>query len=91
MREDASAGFTGAQAMAAQAALRDAAGLPPEVFPKAALIGMLSDEIRELRDRGRDDPAIAAVITEAIGAGVSAEDLGRYYVDARGMQGHPAP
>ena len=89
--EDANGGFTGAQAMAAQAALRDAAGLPPELFPKEALIGMLSDEIRALRDRGRPDDAIAGVIANATGAAVTADDVERFYVDTRGMPGHPGP
>ena len=83
--EDGGVGFTGAQAMTAQAALREAAGLPPERFPKEAFIGMISDEIRALRDRGRDDAAIAGIISGATGGHVSAEDLERYFVDTRGM------
>ena len=37
------------QAIQAQKALRHAAGLGPEMFPIQAFVGMISDEIQELR------------------------------------------
>ena len=37
------------QAIRAQKALRDAAGLSPEMFPVQAFVGMISDEIEKLR------------------------------------------
>ncbi len=41
------------QALRAQKALREAAGLGPEMFPVEAFVGMISDEIEQLRSQGR--------------------------------------
>jgi hypothetical protein len=41
------------EAMKAQKSLRDAAGLGPEQFPLLAFVGMISDEIEMLRNRGK--------------------------------------
>ena len=49
-------------AIRAQKALREAAGLGPEQFPVQAFVGMMSDEIEELRKRGRSDQEIARLI-----------------------------
>lgn len=46
------------QALRAQRALRDAAGLGPETFPVEALVGMISDEIDHLRSQGKTDGEI---------------------------------
>jgi hypothetical protein len=43
------------QAMRAQKAPRDAAGLGPEMFPVQAFVGMISDEIEKLRSQGKSD------------------------------------
>lgn len=43
------------QALRAQRALREAAGLGPEMFPIEAFVGMISDEIEQLRARGKTD------------------------------------
>ncbi|WP_425230079.1 hypothetical protein [Sphingomonas sp.] len=48
------------QAMAAQRALRRELDLPDERFPLPAFIGMISDEIEQLRAAGHDDGSIAA-------------------------------
>lgn len=40
------------EAIKAQKSLRDAAGLGPERFPVQAFVGMVSDEIQLLRERG---------------------------------------
>ena len=37
------------QALRAQKALRDLAGLQPEMFPVSSFVGMVSDEIEALR------------------------------------------
>ncbi len=44
--------LTGQQAADAQTALRQALGLPPEQFPLQAFVGMVSDEIEQLRSKG---------------------------------------
>lgn len=51
------------EALAAQKALRTAAGLEPETFPIQAFVGMISDEIEQLRNQGRTDEEIARMIT----------------------------
>ena len=49
----------------AQDALRSAAGLPNEDFSIQAFIGMLSDEIETLREQGKSDVEITALINAA--------------------------
>lgn len=71
--------FTAQQALATTAAMRRELGLGEEEFPVQAFVGMISDEIEQLRDRGRDDEAIAAMVSEATGKTVSAELIARYY------------
>ena len=71
--------FTVDQAMRAQGALRDALGLGPETFPVQAFIGMISDEIQQMREGGRSDADILAIISKATGVSVPADDLTRYY------------
>ena len=67
------------EAMRAQQALRKALDLPPESFPLPALIGMISDEIEKMRDAGRSDADISAVIEAATGKHVPAEEIVRHY------------
>jgi len=50
------------EAIRAQRALREAAGLAPEQFPLPAFIGMISDEIEVLRNRGLSGQQIASLI-----------------------------
>ena len=74
------------QAMQAQAALRAAAGEGAESFSEEQLVGMLSDEIRALRERGQSDEAIAALLKAEAGLDLGAETLGRFYVDTSGYR-----
>ncbi|HLH04620.1 MAG TPA: hypothetical protein VKX25_17770 [Bryobacteraceae bacterium] len=71
--------FTLAQALKAQQALRNAAGLPPEEFPENALIGMLSDEIEVLRNAGKTDEEIASLINKATGGDISSSSVQENY------------
>lgn len=81
--------FTGQQAATVQTALRQALGLPPENFPVQAFIGMISDEIEQLRAAGKDDKAIASLVSSATGEPVDAETITRFYAspEARGHHG----
>jgi hypothetical protein len=79
--------FTGQQAADAQTALRKALGLAPEQFPVAAFVGMVSDEIEQLRSRGETDEAIAELIAQATGVSLSADAIGRYYASPQ-ARGH---
>ena len=71
--------FTIDQAVGAQGALRQALGLDPETFPLPAFIGMISDEIQQMREAGRSDSDILAIISQATGVTVAADDLTRFY------------
>lgn len=51
------------EAIRAQKALRELAGLGPEMFPVQAFVGMISDEIETLRTQGHSDEEIAQTIT----------------------------
>ncbi len=67
------------QALRAQKALRDAAGLGPELFPIKAFVGMISDEIEKLRLRGKTDSEIAALITENSTIEITGEEISENY------------
>ena len=75
------------QALRAQKALRDLAGLPPEMFPVSSFVGMVSDEIEILRKQGHSDEVIARTIAEHSGIHISAFDLAAHY--AAHDQRHP--
>jgi hypothetical protein len=72
--------FSLAEALAAQKALRDAAGAEEEVFELADVIGMVSDEIDMLKEQGKSGAEIAAMVQKATGKPVTAEDVEKYYV-----------
>ena len=67
------------QALRAQRALREAAGLGPEMFPAEAFVGMISDEIEKLRSQGKNDSEIAALITENSNIEITAEEISANY------------
>jgi hypothetical protein len=78
---------TGQQAADAQTALRKALGLPPEQFPVPAFVGMVSDEIEQLRQQGRSDEEIAGLIQDAVGIELSGDEIARFYASAE-ERGH---
>ncbi len=47
--------LTGQKAADAQTFLRKALGLPPEQSPLPAFVGMVSDEIQQLREAGKTE------------------------------------
>jgi len=67
------------EALRAQAALRQLAGLAPEQFPMPAFVGMISDEIEELRRLGHTDDDIAGVIRQHSTIPITAQELTDYY------------
>ena len=71
--------FSGQEAANAQTALRRALGLPPEQFPAQAFVGMISDEIEQLRRQGCDDSVIADLLAGATGKSVTAEMITEFY------------
>jgi hypothetical protein len=74
--------FSLAEALAAQKALRDAAGAEEEVFELADVIGMVSDEIDMLKEQGRSGSEIAALVQQSTGKPVTDDDVEKYYVPA---------
>ena len=72
-------GFTIEQALAAQRAMRESLGLGEEVFPVPAFIGMVSDEIQQMREAGKQDREIAALIETATGKKISLDEIARFY------------
>jgi hypothetical protein len=76
------------EALRAQKALRDLAGLKPEMFPVSSFVGMVSDEI-EIRKQGRSDEEIARTIAEHSSIEVSADDLASYYAPPEERHSHP--
>ena len=84
MSDSAGPSFTAEQVATAANALRRAAGFDPEEFPQAQVVGMLSDEIRQLRDRGVRDDEIARIIA-AVGVPIDASVIESSYVDTSEM------
>jgi len=74
-RAPAAASFSSEDVAKAQAALRTAMGLGPEAFAMPAFLGMLGDEIGQLRRIGKSDADIAALLGETLGKPVPAEAL----------------
>ncbi|MEO8725855.1 MAG: hypothetical protein ABI383_06990 [Acidobacteriaceae bacterium] len=71
------------EAIRAQRALREAAGLGPEQFPIAAFVGMISDEIDELRKRGKSDEEIAKLIESSSAIKISASEIEENYASPK--------
>jgi hypothetical protein len=67
------------EALRAQKALREAAGLGPEMFPVEAFVGMISDEIEKLRSQGKTDADIAGLIVNNSKIRITAEEISAHY------------
>ena len=74
------------QALKAQAALRAEAGLGEEKFALADFVGMISDEIEELRKRGKTDEQIAKIISENSPVKIDAETITKNYAEPESRQ-----
>ncbi len=78
-------------ALRAQQALRQAAGLEPEQFPIEAFVGMISDEIEELRKLGKSDEEIAGLIRASSRIQITAAEIAENYASPELRHGHPYP
>lgn len=67
------------EALQAQSALRTLAGLEPETFPVEAFVGMVSDEIEQLRRQGHTDEEIARVIGASSKIEITAKEIAENY------------
>ncbi|RZJ01129.1 MAG: hypothetical protein EON90_04130 [Brevundimonas sp.] len=72
--------FTLDEAIKAQRSLRQALGLGEERFEVSEFVEMISDEIEQMRDAGKTDADIAAVVAEATGHQMDPADLDRHYI-----------
>jgi hypothetical protein len=77
------------EAMKAQAALRSAARMPPERFPLPQIISMFSDEIESLRNQGRPDSEIAAIIAGSCTMRVTEAEIQKFYASPEARQKAP--
>ncbi len=71
--------YTAGDAVTANSVLRAALGLPPERFGTAQFVGMISDEIEQLRRAGKSDAQIAQLLSDGGGIDVSADSIGKFY------------
>ena len=76
------------EALRAQKALREAAGFGPEMFPLEAFVGMVSDEIEQLREQGKSDDQIAALIRANSGIEITGEEISRNFATSEERQRH---
>jgi len=67
------------EAIRAQKALRELAGLGPEMFPVQAFVGMISDEVEILRTQGHSDEEIAQTITANSKIAITSAEIASNY------------
>ena len=67
------------EAVRAQRALREAAGMGEEFFPIQAFVGMISDEVQVLRKQGKSDAEIAELIEANSNIKIKADDIAENY------------
>ncbi len=77
--QDTENAYSVEDAIRAQNALRQLAGLEPEVFPLQAFVGMISDEIEVLRKQGHSDESIAQTISANSKIAVTGDEIAAYY------------
>lgn len=75
------------EAIRAQKALRELAGLGPEMFPVQAFVGMISDEVEILRKQGHSDEQIAQTIKANSKIAITAADIAANYASPEERQG----
>ena len=80
--------FTLEQGLKARALLRAKGNMPTESFDEKQLIGMISDEIRELRTIGVSDEEIARTLQQDAGLPLDSSAISEHYVDTS-QYGHP--
>ncbi len=76
------------EAVKAQKALRAAAELGPEQFPIEAFVGMISDEIESLRNRGKSDEDIASMIQQNSAIQITAREIAENYASPEKRHPH---
>ncbi len=77
--EQHDAHYTAGDAATANSVLRAALGLAPEQFGTEQFVGMISDEVEQLRRAGKSDADIAHILRDHGGIAVSADAITRFY------------
>lgn len=85
---DSANGFSAQEAVAVQREMRRALGLDAETFPLPAFVGMISDEIEQLRAAGRSDADIAQMIKTTIGRDIDPAVIAAHYAPPEARRGH---
>ena len=78
------------EALRAQSALREVAGLAPEMFSVQAFVGMISDEIDAMRGLSYSDAEIAEKICGSSAIAVTGDDIRNFYA-SRSERGYGPP
>ena len=71
--------YTVDQVATCNTALRTALGKPPEHFTQAQFVGMISDEIEQLRAQGWSDAEIASLVAESTESVMDAEAIAAHF------------
>ena len=79
--------LTAHQIATVQTELRRTLGLPEERFSLPSFVGMISDEIEQLRATGRSDTDIADLLTRLSGTPIRAEDVAQHYASPEARAG----
>ncbi len=69
------------EALKAQQALRHAAGLGAEHFPVEAFVGMISDEVQALREKGWSNDQIAEHVRESSTIDITGKEIAENYAE----------
>jgi hypothetical protein len=70
--------YSAGDAATANAVLRAALGLAPQRFGTEQFVGMISDEVEQLRAAGKTDADIARILADG-GLDVSADAIAQFY------------
>jgi hypothetical protein len=81
MAESEEGRYTAEQAAAVTTALRSALGMPPQRFGTEQFVGMISDEIEQLRNAGKTDAEIVKLVADTCRIDIDAESIARYYAE----------
>ena len=73
-------GFSADDVTLAQSEMRHILGLPEPRFSFPTFIGMLSDEIEQMRRAGHTNEMVAQTINRATGQSIKAIDVQRHYL-----------
>ena len=79
--------FTLTNLVAANIRLRDAVGKRPSTFGAAQFVGMIGDEIEDLREAGHGWDKIAALVTSATGTEIDSETIRANHAPRRDPKG----